>query len=97
MSEESGLGDDVAETDLDLEGKPEVNKEKHQNLLKRQNTYGDITQNATPEELENLLRYHDNNVPDVSFETKSFGFFTVHNTLSMFYKERSTWSYPSQS
>merc|ERR1712156_13658 len=65
MSEESGLGEDIDENDLDLEGKPEVFEEKYQNLIKRQKTYGDITQNASPEELENLLRYHENNVPEV--------------------------------
>ena len=50
----------------DLEGKPDVDMEKLKNLTKRQNVYGDITQNASPEELENLLRYHENHVPDVS-------------------------------
>ena len=54
----------------DLEGKPDVCMEKLKNLTKRQNVYGDITQNASPEELENLLRYHENHVPDVSFSTK---------------------------
>jgi len=49
----------------DLEGKPDVDMEKLKNLTKRQNVYGDITQNASPEELENLLRYHENHVPDV--------------------------------
>ena len=68
LSEESGLGDDeTEETELDLEGKPKVCEDKFQNLLKRQKVYGDITQNASPEELENLLRHCENNVPDVSF------------------------------
>ena len=53
----------------DLEGKPDACMEKLKNLTKRQNVYGDITQNASPEELENLLRYHENHVPDVSFLT----------------------------
>ena len=78
MSEESGLGEDIDENDLDLEGKPEVCEEKYQNLIKRQKTYGDITQNASPEELENLLRYYENSVPEVSLETK--GSFSENET-----------------
>ena len=69
MSQESGMGDyesEVDENELDLDGKPEVSNEKLKNLVKRQKVYGDITQNASPEELETLLRYHENKVPEVS-------------------------------
>ena len=38
---------------------------KLQNLLKRQEVYGDITQNASAEELEKLLKYFQNDVPKV--------------------------------
>jgi len=68
--EESRVGADINEIvldleGLDLEGKPEVCKKKLDNLVKRQDIYGDITQNASPEELKNLLRYHENYVPNV--------------------------------
>ena len=69
LSQESGMGDyesEVDENELDLDGKPEVSNEKLENLVKRQKVYGDITQNASPEELETLLRYHENKVPEVS-------------------------------
>ena len=69
LSQESGMGDyesENDENDLDLDGKPEVSSEKLENLVKRQKVYGDITQNASPEELETLLRYHENKVPEVS-------------------------------
>jgi len=59
------VGYKVEENGLDLEGKPDVCKKKLENLTKRQDVYGDITQNASPEELETLLRYHENHVPDV--------------------------------
>jgi len=68
LSQESGMGDyesEVDENELDLDGKPEVSNEKLENLVKRQKVYGDITQNASPEELETLLRYHENKVPEV--------------------------------
>ena len=50
---------------LDLETKPEADEIKLENLIKRRNIYGDITQNATPQDLKKLLRYIDNHVPSV--------------------------------
>jgi hypothetical protein len=38
---------------------------KLQNLIKRRKIYGDITQNATDEELEKLLQFFGNEVPKV--------------------------------
>ena len=35
------------------------------NLLQRRKVYGDVTQNVSNEELETLLRYHENIVPKV--------------------------------
>ena len=43
--------------------KPEADPIKLENLLKRRKIYGDITQNASEEELTTLLRYFDNHVP----------------------------------
>ena len=47
------------------------------NFVKRQKVYGDITQNASPEELETLLRYHENKVPEVSIFHNMYSF-SVH-------------------
>ena len=43
----------------------EADCSKLQNLLQRQKVYGDITQNASAEELEILLKYFQNDVPKV--------------------------------
>ena len=52
--------------DLDFSGKPaKADQVKLENLIKRQQIYGDITQNATKEDLEKLLRYFNNEVPQV--------------------------------
>ena len=48
-----------------MSGKPEVDETALKNLLERRKIYGDITQNSSNEEIEILLRYHDNNVPKV--------------------------------
>ena len=45
--------------------KPEADPIKLENLLKRRKIYGDITQNASEEELSTLLRYFDNHVPSL--------------------------------
>ena len=50
---------------MNLSGKPEADETALKNLLERRKIYGDITQNASNEEIEILLRYHDNNVPKV--------------------------------
>ena len=50
---------------LSLEMKPEADPIKLENLLKRRKIYGDITQNASEEELTTLLRYFDNHVPSL--------------------------------
>ena len=56
--------DDLDE--LDMTGKPEkADRKLLDNLLQRRQVYGDVMQNASIEELEMLLRYHDNNVPKV--------------------------------
>ena len=44
------------------EGKT-VDEAKFKNLAKRRKTYCDVTQNATEEQLRQLLLKHDNNVP----------------------------------
>ena len=48
---------------MNLENKSEVDRMKLENLNKRQKIYGDITQNASPEDLETLLKYFENHVP----------------------------------
>ena len=54
--------------ETDLIGKPEkADLKRLNNLLQRQKIYGDITQSSTPKELEMLLRFYDNNVPEVIF------------------------------
>ena len=76
-SVDSNGSNESDENELDLQGKPEVCDElKLKNLIKRQKVYGDITQNASHEELENLLRYYENNVPQVRcLSTFFFSFF----------------------
>ena len=43
----------------------EVDEKKLANLIERRKEYGDITQNATEQELKELLCLHGNNVPRV--------------------------------
>ena len=50
---------------MDFASETLPDKFKLENLIKRQNIYGDITQNATKEELERLLVFFDNDVPKV--------------------------------
>jgi len=47
------------------EKKPKADPAKLDNLLKRQTTFGDITQSATRDQLEELLVLYKNNVPAV--------------------------------
>ena len=42
-----------------------VDEKKLANLIERRKVYGDITQNATEQELKDLLCLHGNNVPIV--------------------------------
>lgn len=57
--------DDGNESCSSMEGSCAVDNSKLINLIKRRNIYGDITQNATEEELEQLLINFDNHVPSV--------------------------------
>ena len=94
MSQESGMGDyesEVDENELDLDGKPEVSNEKLENLVKRQKVYGDITQNASPEELETLLRYHENKVPEVSIFHNMYSLSTVPTYKILSIKNARAW------
>ena len=51
---------------LDLNDKPDAaDPNILRNLLQRRKVYGDVTQNVSNEELETLLRYHENIVPKV--------------------------------
>ncbi len=55
--------------DLSLETQKEPAAEadtaKLENLIRRRSVYGDITQNADPAELEELLKKFNNQVPKV--------------------------------
>ena len=42
-----------------------VDTKKLRNLIRRRAIYGDITQNASEKELKQLLKLHQNNVPEV--------------------------------
>ena len=51
---------------IDLDSKPLADPVKLENLLqRRQNVYGDITQNVSEEDIEKLLRHFNNHVPSV--------------------------------
>lgn len=50
---------------LNIDSRPNADQNKLQNLLGRRKIYGDITQNASPEDIEKLLRFFDNHVPSV--------------------------------
>ena len=59
----------IDQESLSLDVTDEVAKadeKKLANLIKRRKIYGDITQNATEEELESLLKKYGNQVPKVS-------------------------------
>ena len=52
-------------SDSPTESVPEADKTKLENLIRRRRVYGDITQNVTEEELEQLLKKFGNHVPKV--------------------------------
>ena len=62
-----------------------VDPEKLAKLVKRQNTYGDITQSATVGELELLLSLFNNDIPEVK---------TRHCQMMSNISLVLTWTYP---